>query len=156
MALHVSEQYCYIEQWKCQKFFLFSVDTFGLWLRYGKARAESSTVGTPSRISNLAVAAEHDEVGLHAYVYPNPANDHVAISVYRTFAEDQPVTGRRQDDWFVVRVVSMLGTEVARFDTRAGLSIELPVRHLPKGVYFVRVEQAGNPAESGTTSFVVE
>ena len=88
-------------------------------------------------------------------MYPNPAREMVSISVYRSYDESMAVTGEKRDDRLLVRVVSMLGSEVARWETRTGASIELPVTAL-KGVYFVRVEQVGNPAESGATSFVVE
>ena len=130
-------------------------DSLGV-LSYGKAGESAGSRTVRGGIVNLAVSAASESAGLHAYVYPNPAQDRVSISVYRTYAENLPVTGNRETEQLLVRVVSMLGTEVARFDARAGDAIDLPVKHLPKGVYFVRVEQAGNPAESGTTSFVIE
>lgn len=123
---------------------------------YGKGSASASSEVIRGSIVNLATSGIDETAGLHAYVYPNPAQDVVSISVYRTYSENMAVTGESNNNHVLVRVVSMLGTEVASFDAHTGDEIKLPVKSLPKGVYFVRVEQVGNSQESSTTSFVVE
>lgn len=129
------------------------VDSLGYPAGYAKSGIEREPLSPP--VVNLAVAGSDQQVGLHVYVYPNPAKETVAISVYRIFDGTEAVTGR--EELLQVRVVTALGKEVASFEARPGTVLTLPVQDLPSGVYFVRVEQRGAiGSETGGTSFVVQ
>lgn len=122
----------------------------------GYMKSNSLRPVSSSIITNLAVAGSDERTGLHVYAYPNPAKDMVAISVYRTYDENEAVTGR--EEYLQVRIVTTLGEEVLSFETRPGGILNVPVQDMPSGVYFVRVEQRGSmtTSETGSTSFVVQ
>lgn len=89
------------------------------------------------------VGTEDDELppaSLRHVAYPNPASDRITV----TFDGSQ----RNAE----VRIVDVLGREVKRAGDKATGSVTLPVRDLPKGLYFYTIE---TDDRSGSGSFVV-